>query len=63
MFIQVGQIACLNLGNVLRGQGHLDRAVELWQEAKSLYEFSSQTRKVVLIEEQLASSMTHDLVV
>jgi hypothetical protein len=46
----------LRLGDIARKQNNLFKAVELWQTARSLFERSSQAKKVENIDERLAAT-------
>jgi hypothetical protein len=43
----------LQLGDIARGHGDLQKAVKLWQAARPLFERSSQTKQVEKIDEKL----------
>ncbi|KAJ7620506.1 hypothetical protein DFH06DRAFT_1306113 [Mycena polygramma] len=45
----------LHLGDIYKGRGDLQKAVELWDTARPLFERSSQEKQVKKIDERLAS--------
>ncbi|KAJ7307712.1 hypothetical protein DFH08DRAFT_1051622 [Mycena albidolilacea] len=45
----------LRLGDISKGHDDLHKAVEFWDSARSLFERSSQTKHIELIDERLAS--------
>jgi hypothetical protein len=45
----------LRLGDISKGHGDLLKAVEFWDAARPLFERSSQTKQIELIDERLAS--------
>ncbi|KAJ7620722.1 hypothetical protein DFH06DRAFT_63978 [Mycena polygramma] len=45
----------LHLGSIYKGRGDLEKAVELWDTARPLFERSSQCKQVKKIDERLAS--------
>ncbi|KAJ6552312.1 hypothetical protein DFH09DRAFT_1086089 [Mycena vulgaris] len=44
----------LRLGDILKQEGDMAKAVELWQTARPLFERSSQTKQISLIDDRLS---------
>jgi tetratricopeptide (TPR) repeat protein len=56
MDVHRSQAECmLRLGDISKKDGDLERAVGLWKAARPLFERSSQTKQIALVEEKLAS--------
>jgi hypothetical protein len=46
----------IRLGDISKEHGNLLKAVELWDTARPLFEWSSQTKQVELVDQRLAGA-------
>jgi hypothetical protein len=56
MDVHLSRAECMvRLGDIAKGHDDLHKAVEFWDTARPLFERSSQTKQIELIDERLAS--------